>query len=83
MNEQLGIQNSYFIPHGFDPEVHRMIDFSKLNKNPFKNDVSFIGTWSLKKEKCTSLNRFGFVWSCDLFVWSKIDNILNNDNSVF
>jgi spore maturation protein CgeB len=51
MNEQLGIQNSYFIPHGFDPEVHKMIDFSKLNKNPFKNDVSFIGTWSLKKEK--------------------------------
>jgi spore maturation protein CgeB len=50
LKEQLGINNSSFIAHGFDPEIHRQID-QKLIPLEFFCDVSFIGTYSPKKEK--------------------------------
>ncbi|MCB9036090.1 MAG: glycosyltransferase [Lewinellaceae bacterium] len=49
MEKQLGITRSGFIPHGFDPEIHRPIPAGAIPKD-FFCDVSFIGTWSLKKE---------------------------------
>ena len=48
MQEQLGVVNSFFIPHGFDPEIHRPL---KKESNTFCCDASFIGTWSPKKER--------------------------------
>lgn len=50
MKDQLGIINSYFIPHGFDPEIHRPIDLTSFNTSYFNCDVSFIGGYSKKKE---------------------------------
>ncbi|PCJ67845.1 MAG: hypothetical protein COA58_01530 [Bacteroidetes bacterium] len=51
MNEQLGQKNGVFIPHGFDPEIHREFDITPEIKNQFECDASFIGTWSSHKEK--------------------------------
>ena len=45
------LNNTYFIPHGFDPEIHRALKLNTEDKESFDCDVSFIGTWSPKKEK--------------------------------
>jgi glycosyltransferase involved in cell wall biosynthesis len=50
----LNIQSAYFIPHGFDPDIHRNLDISNIRNNPYLSDVSFIGTWSPKKENYIS-----------------------------
>lgn len=51
MKEQLGITASDFIPHGFDPDIHRPIAIEEFSVEHFKCDVSFIGGWSDKKER--------------------------------
>ncbi len=50
LKEKFNYNNSFFIPHGFDPEVHRKLEITEEEKRIFGCDVSFIGTWSLKKE---------------------------------
>ena len=50
MQSKYGVKNTHFIPHGFDPEIHRKLEISKKDKDKFSCDVSFIGTWSPKKE---------------------------------
>ncbi|PZX57807.1 spore maturation protein CgeB [Algoriphagus ratkowskyi] len=47
--KQLGVEKVVFIPHGFDPEIHRPVSFENIPKS-FFCDVSFIGTFSPKKE---------------------------------
>jgi len=42
--------NATFIPHGFDPEIHRKINITDKDHSIFDCDASFIGTWSPKKE---------------------------------
>src|SRR6478609_8824538 len=54
MREQLGIVNSSFIPHGFDPDIHKPIHVENINHSYFSCDVSFIGGWSEKKEALLS-----------------------------
>ncbi len=48
------VKKTYFIPHGFDPEIHRALDLNNNMFSAFGCDVSFIGTWSPKKEKLLS-----------------------------
>jgi spore maturation protein CgeB len=50
MEAAYGVKNARFIPHGFDPEIHRKFPISDADKNKFGCDASFIGTWSPKKE---------------------------------
>jgi hypothetical protein len=50
LQAQFGISKSYFVPHGFDPEIHRKINIAEEERNIFSCDTSFIGTWSPKKE---------------------------------
>lgn len=49
MQEQLGVTNASFLPHGFDPETHRKWTLSDRDLAEYSCDVSFIGTWSPKK----------------------------------
>lgn len=52
MRVKYGARNAEFIPHGFDPDIHR--PFAHIGSNErqiFGCDASFIGTWSPKKEK--------------------------------
>lgn len=46
---QLGVKDSVFIPHGYDPEIHKPIEKTYIPDN-FFCDLSFIGTYSPKKE---------------------------------
>lgn len=51
MKEQLGQKNGVFVPHGFDPDIHRKINISEQLRKQFSCDASFIGTWSPHKEE--------------------------------
>jgi len=51
LKDLYGVKDVVFIPHGFDPEIHRPLNLSEEDRRPFTCDVSFIGTWSPKKEQ--------------------------------
>jgi glycosyltransferase involved in cell wall biosynthesis len=51
LEEKFGIISAAFIPHGFDPDIHRPYQLSDNSDASFECDASFIGTWSPKKEK--------------------------------
>ena len=40
-----------FVPHGFDPEVHRPIPLTETLKSYYSSDLSFVGVWTPKKER--------------------------------
>ena len=46
-----GVNSVSLLPPGFDPEVHRPMTLSETDLTRFGCDVSFIGTWSPKKER--------------------------------
>lgn len=50
MRDKLGITNSSYLPHAYDPLVHFPRTPSEEDKRRFQCDVSFIGSWSKKKE---------------------------------
>ena len=52
-----GVKSVSLLPPGFDPEVHRPMKLSESDHSRFGCDVSFIGTWSPKKEKILSALR--------------------------
>lgn len=65
--EQLGVKDSVFIPHGYDPEIHKPIQREMIPKG-FFCDVSFIGTYSPKKEGILSAIKDRFP-KIDLKIW--------------
>lgn len=50
MRRELGVTRASVLLHGFDPDLHRPVPLSPSDVGEFGCDVSFIGTWSLKKE---------------------------------
>ncbi len=57
LKDTFGVSNTIFIPHGFDPDIHRMLNISEKDKQTFGCDVSFIGTYSPKKEQLLAVVR--------------------------
>lgn len=51
MREQLGITHSSLIMFAADPELHRPVELTRRDHERFDCDVSYIGTWSPKKER--------------------------------
>lgn len=51
MAEQLGITNSSFLPHAFDPETHFPTEYSAKDETQYGCDISFIGNHSAKKQR--------------------------------
>lgn len=47
----LGVQHASFLPHSFDPEVHRPMILDDYEHQIYDCDVSFVGTWSPKKQQ--------------------------------
>ncbi len=43
-----------FVPHGFDPEVHRPIPLTTNLHDYYASDLSFVGVWTPKKERILS-----------------------------
>lgn len=54
MKVRLGLTNVTFLEPGFDPELHQPVSLSGRERALYNCDVSFIGTWSPKKEKILS-----------------------------
>lgn len=50
MKAQLGVRNITFLEPGFDPELHQPLELSNEEHLKYDCDISFIGTWSPKKE---------------------------------
>ena len=68
MGEKYGVKNMCLIPHGYDPEIHRIIPVNPEEMDVFGNDASFIGTWSPKKEKWLSYIKEQ-IPGIDLKIW--------------
>ena len=51
LEAKYGVRNAFFIPHGFDPDIHRQLVFSNEEYAIFGCEASFVGNWSPKKEK--------------------------------
>jgi glycosyltransferase involved in cell wall biosynthesis len=51
MEHLLNVRRASFLPHGYDPEVHRPVELDEEERARYECDVSFIGTWSPKKQK--------------------------------
>lgn len=50
LKRHLGISSVTVLHHGFDPEIHRPIPLGAVIPVELRCDISFIGTWSPKKE---------------------------------
>lgn len=50
LREQLGVTRASVLPHAYDPDLHRPVELSPGDRARYGCDVSFIGTWSPKKE---------------------------------
>ena len=51
MREQLGVTRASLLLHAFDPDLHRPRALREADLALYECDVSFIGTWSPKKER--------------------------------
>ena len=63
-----GVRSVSFLAPGFDPEIHRPMSLTSSDLERFGCDVSFIGTWSPKKEEVLSRLR-GALPGIKLRVW--------------
>src|SRR6478735_1341828 len=79
MKEQLGITSSSFIPHGFDPDIHKKIDLSGFDNSYFQCDVSFIGGWSEKKQSMLSAIRKAYP-EINIKIWGSRWESCTDDN---
>lgn len=51
LRDQLGMIRASKLDHAFDPDLHRPVSLTESDIARYQCDVSFIGTWSPKKEK--------------------------------
>lgn len=50
VSRQLRLKAAYFLPHGYDPELHKIVKLDPRDIQDFGCDVSFIATHSAYKE---------------------------------
>ncbi|CCJ07828.1 Uncharacterized protein BN69_2377 [Methylocystis sp. SC2] len=50
LESTLGVRNASFFPPAYDPEVHAPCELDAADRAHYQADVSFIGSWSPKKE---------------------------------
>jgi hypothetical protein len=50
MREQLGVTHASLIHFAYDPDLHRPLELTPSDRVRFECEVSYIGTWSPKKE---------------------------------
>ncbi len=81
LSQKFGVKNSIFIPHGFDPEMHRKLAIDEKTLSIFGCDVSFIGAWSPKKEKILSLLKEKLP-QINLKIWGDLWNRANSENII-
>ena len=75
---KFGDKNMHLVPHGYDPEIHRILPVEEKDKAVYGNDASFIGTWSPKKEKWLEYIK-EHVPGIDLKIWGAQWNKVSSD----
>jgi spore maturation protein CgeB len=68
LEQTFGVKNAIFIPHGFDPNIHRKLEITPEDKKAFGCDASFIGTFSPKKERLLAALK-NAIPGIDLKIW--------------
>lgn len=83
MAEKYGSKNMHLVPHGYDPEIHRILPISEKEMSIYGNDASFIGTWSPKKEQWLAYIKEN-IPGIDLKIWGsqwfKSNSAILNDS---
>lgn len=51
MRQQLGMTRASVLMFAFDPDLHNPMQLSERDRQTYSADVSYIGTWSPKKER--------------------------------
>ena len=51
LEQLIGVCHASFIPHSYDPETHAPLELDDEDRARYACDVSFIGTWSPKKQR--------------------------------
>ncbi len=54
LETMFNVKTARFIPHGYDPDIHRKLNVTEEDRSIYGCEVSFIGAWSLKKEQWLS-----------------------------
>ncbi len=54
MRQRLGVTRSSYLPLGYDPELHAPVQLTAHDREKYGCDVTFVGTWSPKKEQLLS-----------------------------
>lgn len=65
-----GVKTALVVPHGYDPEIHRILPVSAEDRSRFGCDASFIGTWSPKKEQWLAVLKQKLPQT-DLKIWGE------------
>ena len=68
MKAQLPVREVSFLEPGYDPELHRPVELTDDERRVYGCDVTFIGTWSPKKEALLSALRQKLP-EIDLKIW--------------
>lgn len=55
LREKLKVESASHLPHSFDPEVHHPMVLDDYDRSIYECDLSFVGTWSPKKQKLLEL----------------------------
>ena len=77
MRQKLAVKESSFLEPGYDPELHFPVVLSERDKLIYECDLTFIGTWSPKKEKLLGEVQRALpqinarIWGCQ---WEKAGN---------
>lgn len=50
VSQKLKLKNAQFLPHGYDPEIHRKVHLHPRDIQDFGCDVSFVATYTAHKE---------------------------------
>lgn len=79
MKDKYGTDNAVFIPHGYDPDIHRPLKIGDEERALFGCDASFIGTWSVKKEKWLAQLKEQ-IPQLDLKIWGDQWNKVTTDS---
>jgi hypothetical protein len=68
MHREFGICNASFMPHAYDPETHMLAALDARDRERYRCEASFIGTWTPKKERLLAQVR-GALPGLHLKIW--------------
>lgn len=73
-----GIKKVFFLPLACDPEVHKKVELSEVERRRFESDICFAGDWGPTREKIlTELSR-----DFDLKIWGPWKKRISKDSAL-